>query len=142
MSRGLAETILAAAQQFGADEATPAIRGDNEEIDVLLDASIAEGRALAGPDTGSPVIVTRTGEDSSGRWYHQHHPAPTPKLWDAYCALTEIDGVWEIKRGRTGPPIIPGNKEFQKHRVQLRGTLPPSRHRGKHEEMDRGPLLH
>lgn len=102
------ETILAAAQQFGADEATQSAC-DNEEIDALLDASIAEGRALAGPDTGSPVIVTPNGRGFFGPVVS---PAPSGanalKLWDAYCALTEIDGVWEIKRGRTGPPIIPG----------------------------------
>ena len=102
------ETIIAAAQKFGADETTQAAC-DNEEIDALLDRSIEEGRAIAGPDTGSPVIVAPNGRGFFGPVVS---PAPTGadalKLWDAFCALTEIDGVWEIKRGRTDPPIIPG----------------------------------
>ncbi len=80
---------------------------DNEAIDALLDASILEAREISGPGTGSPVIVT---PKARGFFGPVISPAPTGddalKLWDAYIALTEIDGVWEIKRGRTDPPVI------------------------------------
>ncbi|MGB2758167.1 MAG: DsbA family protein [Acidimicrobiia bacterium] len=101
------ETILAAATALGASDEVAAAC-DNQEIDALLDASVHHARVISGPDTGSPVIVTPNGRGFFGPVVS---PAPTGadalKLWDAYCALTEIDGVWEIKRGRTDPPVIP-----------------------------------
>ncbi len=100
------ETIMAAAAPLGASEEV-AQACDNEALDAILDSSVQEGRAISGPDTGSPVIVTPNGKGFFGPVIS---PTPTGEaalaLWDAYCTLADIDGMWEIKRGRSQPPVI------------------------------------
>jgi len=66
--------------------------------------------AQAGPDVGSPVIVL----DGADRGVFGPIVSPPPegedalRLWDAMVTLQALPSFLELKRGRTGPPAIPG----------------------------------
>ena len=63
---------------------------------------------LAGPDVGSPVLAL-PGHDR-GIYGPIVSPAPTGKdalrLWDSLVTLFDVPGFYELKRGRTGAPVI------------------------------------
>ncbi len=68
--------------------------------------STEAGGALVGTDVGIPIIRI---EDARSVFFGPvMSPAPTGddavKLWDAYRMMTEVDGVYEIKRTRTVGP--------------------------------------
>ena len=80
--------------------------------DLCLDAAIAESldeaTRLAGPDVGSPVLHA----DGAERGTFGPIVSPPPageeagQLWDALLVLQKIGSFYELKRGRTGPPMF------------------------------------
>jgi hypothetical protein len=79
----------------------PAI--DDDALDASLRASIAEALELAGPDVGSPIL--RIGDHAMFGPIVSPPPVGVDgtKLWDAMALLIPAAGVYEIKRGRSGP---------------------------------------
>jgi len=83
---------------------------DDDSRDRLLRASLDEAMDRAGPDIGSPVLVL----DGGARGGFGPIVSPPPqgddaaRLWEAVVALHAIPEFLELKRGRTGPPSIPG----------------------------------
>jgi hypothetical protein len=79
---------------------------DDENWDEALRTSFDEAVGLAGPDIGSPVL--RLGDKAM--FGPIVSPPPTGAaalaLWDAVQALVSADGVYELKRGRTGEPAF------------------------------------
>jgi len=83
---------------------------DDDTWDAPARASTDEAVARAGPDVGSPVLVI----DGNGRGAFGPIVSPPPegddavRLWDAVVTLHSTPTFLEIKRGRAGPPAIPG----------------------------------
>ena len=77
--------------------------------DDAIRRSTDEGRRLTGEDVGLPIIVP----DGRDRAFSGPvlSPAPTGEealaLWDAYVALTAVDGLFEVKRTRVDKPQLP-----------------------------------
>jgi protein-disulfide isomerase-like protein with CxxC motif len=83
---------------------------DDASWDHGIELSTDEGHAIVGDDVGIPIIVI----DGSRSTFFGPVVSPAPagddalKLWDAFQALSELDGVYEIKRSRsTGPQFGP-----------------------------------
>jgi len=78
--------------------------------DAPVRASTDEAVAQAGPDVGSPVLLL----DGGGRGIFGPIVSPPPqgedaaRLWDAVVMLQALPDFLELKRGRLGPPTIPG----------------------------------
>lgn len=83
---------------------------DDEGLDVALRASLDEALDRAGPDVGSPILVM--GGNARGAFGPIVSPPPqredAGRLWDALVTLHTMPEFLEVKRGRTGPPAIPG----------------------------------
>lgn len=101
-------TLDDAAKAAGVEDHLAA--ADDDTWDTSLRASIEEALARAGPDVGSPVIAL----DDNPRGAFGPIVSPPPegddalRLWDAVVTMHSIPTFHEIKRGRTGPPAIPG----------------------------------
>ena len=97
-----------AARAAGVEDALAA--ADDDAWTDRVRTSLAEAMDRAGPDVGSPVIVI-DGNDR-GAFGPIVSPPPTGddaiRLWDAVVTLHTLGPFCEIKRGRTGPPAIPG----------------------------------
>lgn len=97
-----------AAKAAGVEDHLPA--ADDDRWDKAVRASLDEALAKAGPDVGSPVIVL----DGNERGAFGPIVSPPPqgddaaRLWDAVVVLHSVPDFFEIKRGRGGPPQIPG----------------------------------
>jgi hypothetical protein len=87
-----------------------AAAADDESWDKAIRASLDEALAKAGPDVGSPVIVMEGNE--RGTFGPIVSPPPegedAGRLWDALVALHSVPTFYEVKRGRGGPPQVPG----------------------------------
>ncbi|MFN2606451.1 MAG: hypothetical protein ABR511_00950 [Acidimicrobiales bacterium] len=83
-------------------------KADDPALDAAITASLEEALRLAGPEVGSPVIHL----DGAQRGTFGPIVSPPPvgeeagRLWDAVVALSGIDSFFELKRGRTGPPVF------------------------------------
>jgi hypothetical protein len=83
---------------------------DDEGRDAVLRASIDEALDRAGPDVGSPVLAL----DGNARGAFGPIVSPPPqgedvgRLWDVLVTLHSMPEFLEVKRGRTGPPAVPG----------------------------------
>ncbi len=80
-------------------------------IDVRVHADMDEGRALVGPDVGSPVLSVRThGFERKAYFGPVLLEVPDPRsgsrLWDMIEAAFEVPALYELKRGRTGRPDL------------------------------------
>jgi len=97
-----------AARAAGVEDALTA--ADDEAMTSRVRTSLAEGLDRAGPDVGSPVLVIDRNE--RGAFGPIVSPPPTgddaTRLWDAVVTLHTIAPFYEIKRGRTDPPAVPG----------------------------------
>lgn len=97
-----------AAKAAGVEDRLPA--GAEDGWDRLLRASLEEALVSAGPDIGSPVLVVEG--SPRGAFGPIVNPPPegedAVRLWDAVVTLQSIPTFFEVKRGRTGPPAIPG----------------------------------
>ena len=101
-------TLEQAAAAAGVEDQLAA--ADDESLDDAIRASLDEALAKAGPDVGSPVIVI----DGNERGTFGPIVSPPPqgedavRLWDAVVALHSVPDFYEVKRGRSGPPQVPG----------------------------------
>lgn len=98
----VASVAAAALAQTGLQELAPA--ASDTGLDEAIRASHAEGMALVGDDVGSPIL--RAGQFAfSGPIVS---PAPTGEqagqLWDALLVMSDMPGVYEVKRTRDGGP--------------------------------------
>ncbi len=79
---------------------------DDESWDEPIIRSTDEGWALVGDDAGIPIAAIDGAV--AGYFGPVLNPAPTGTdaltLWDAMAALATIDGVYEVKRTKTGRP--------------------------------------
>lgn len=77
---------------------------DSDAYDDALRKSHHAGMDQVGDDVGTPVISV------DGHAFFGPVVSPSPKgesagqLWDAFLLLTRTDGLYEIKRSRTGKP--------------------------------------
>ena len=79
---------------------------ESEEFDEEIKKSHHEGIDLVGDEVGTPIIRYRD--------YATFGPVVSPiprgedagRLWDAVALLSEVDGFFEIKRGRYRPPVL------------------------------------
>jgi len=82
---------------------------DDEAFDAEIATRMDAGLALVGNDVGTPIIAM---DDDNGDRVGMFGPviskAPAGesglKLWDSFIGLTQVPGVWEIKRTRTEGP--------------------------------------
>ena len=82
---------------------------DDESFDAEIATRMDAGLALVGNDVGTPIIAM---DDDNGDRVGMFGPviskAPAGaaglKLWDSFVGLTQVPGVWEIKRTRTEGP--------------------------------------
>jgi len=86
--------------------------GEDPSWDEAIDASTRAGAALVGDDVGIPIIAVEAEAGRATFFGPVLSPAPTGdaavRLWDAFVALGEFDGLYEIKRTRrTGPQFGP-----------------------------------
>src|SRR5581483_7484118 len=103
------DPVAAACGEAGVGDVLPL----TDAVDAVLRSCLAEGFALAGPDVGSPVL--RIGNAARGF----HGPilrervlgARAVQVFDALVALQGEDAFYEIKRGRTGGPLL-GDEEM------------------------------
>lgn len=92
----------------GVEDHLPA--ADDDGQDAALRASLDEALDRAGPDVGSPILTL----DGNARGAFGPIVSPPPqgddagRLWDALVTLHSMPTFLEIKRGRSGPPEIPG----------------------------------
>ncbi len=100
---GLGEAIAAA----GLPSSIAAAAND-ESWDAVVDASTRDGTDLVGVDVGIPIVAVAPGSGRATFFGPVLSPAPTGaaalRLWDAFVALGEFDGLYEIKRSRAGGP--------------------------------------
>jgi hypothetical protein len=85
---------------------------DDISWDPPIYESTRRGTALVGEDVGIPIVAIEGGEGRTTFFGPVLAPAPTGeaalRLWDAFVALGEFDGLYEIKRSRrTGPQFGP-----------------------------------
>lgn len=100
----LAEALTAA----GLDP-SHAAAADDEALDQEIATRMDAGLALVGDDVGTPIIAM---DDDNGDRVGMFGPVITRapagaaglKLWDSFVGLTQVPGVWEIKRTRTERP--------------------------------------
>jgi len=82
---------------------------DDESWDAAVKASTAEAIDLAGPDVGSPVLAH--GDPRVAMFGPILNPGPRgdagARLLDLVLAAAEIDGFFELKRGRGEGPRLP-----------------------------------
>ncbi len=101
----LLENFEAIIENAGVD-ASVLSHAEDDSWDHGIRDSTEAGGALVGPEVGIPIIGI---EGARSVFFGPvMSPAPTGddavKLWDAYRAITELDGVYEIKRTRTVGP--------------------------------------
>jgi mycothiol-dependent nitroreductase-like protein len=96
MLDGLADAVGAAGVDLAVMDAA-----DDETWDAVVRASTDTAVQLVGEDVGIPIVRLAGTPTFSGPIVS---PAPrgdaAAKLWDAFVALEQFDGVYEIKRSR------------------------------------------
>lgn len=101
------DIIRSAARAAGADEWLAAL--DDEVWDATVELSTKQAIALAGPDVGSPVLAH--GSPPVGIFGPIVNPGPRgeqgARLLDLVLEASDVDGFFELKRGRTGGPLLP-----------------------------------
>ena len=101
----LLESLETAAEAAGVD-ASVLSHAEDDSWDHGIRDSTEAASALVGTEVGLPIM--RVEGARSVFFGPVMSPAPTGdeaiKLWDAYRSITELDGVFEIKRTRTVGP--------------------------------------
>src|ERR687886_676128 len=81
---------------------------DGEHLEAAIAQSLAEALKLAGPDVGSPVLHVHGA--ARGTFGPIVSPPPhgdeAASLWDAVVILQRSGSFYELKRGRSGPPVF------------------------------------
>jgi DSBA-like thioredoxin domain len=97
--------LKAAVMEAGVDPSVLA-HADDESLDASIRTSTDEGSALVGKGVGIPII--RPVGARSVFFGPVMSPAPVGddavKVWDAYLLLSQVEGVYEIKRTREVGP--------------------------------------
>ncbi len=102
---GSLEGLAAAVADAGVDAAVLK-HADDDSWDHGIRASTEAGSVLVGKDVGIPIILP---EGAKSVFFGPvMSPAPTGddaiKVWDAYLLLSQVEGVYEIKRTREVGP--------------------------------------
>jgi protein-disulfide isomerase-like protein with CxxC motif len=101
------DVVREAAEAAGAAEWAGAV--DEPAWDEAVERSTAEAVDLAGPDVGSPVLAH--GSPRVGMFGPIVSPGPRgeagARLLDLVLAAAEVDGFFELKRGRRAGPALP-----------------------------------
>lgn len=88
---------------------TLAAAADDETLDTIIEADMAQATAKAGTNVGVPLIVLDAGE-GPGFFGPVFSPAPTGEdavaMWDAMVAAGRTPGFFEFKRSRDTGPIF------------------------------------
>jgi hypothetical protein len=99
------ESLESAVQEAGVDPSVLS-HADDESWDHGIRSSTETGSSLVGTDVGIPII--RVEGAKSVFFGPVMSPAPkgedAVKVWDAYQLLSEVTGVYEIKRSRQVGP--------------------------------------
>lgn len=80
----------------------------SDEVDTVVASDLEEALALAGPDIGSPVLRI----DGARRGFHGPIVSPRitgeagTRLFDAIAVLQAEPALFELKRGRSTPPVL------------------------------------
>lgn len=77
-----------------------------DEYDAFIAKSHDEAVELAGDDLGTPVIAYNGKSFFGPVLKKAPKGADAAKLWEAMTLLSEVDGVYEIKRSRPEGPIV------------------------------------
>jgi len=102
------EDLAGAVAEAGVDESALSAAED-PSWDAVIEASTDKATGLVGEDVGIPIIVI----DGAPATFSGPIVSPAPTgddalaLWDAFASLSRLDGVYEIKRSRTGGPQLP-----------------------------------
>jgi hypothetical protein len=84
----------------------------NEQWDAEIRGSMAEAIDLVGNDVGVPILVFRDGDRTAALFGPVVSPMPVGQealdLWDHVVALAWSSSFFELKRSRTGPPLVRG----------------------------------
>lgn len=103
----LLDGLAAAVDEAGVD-ASVLDHGEDSSWDHGIRTSTDEGIALVGVGVGIPII--RVAGAKSVFFGPVMSPAPTGddalKVWDAFALLSEVEGVYEIKRTREVEPLM------------------------------------
>ena len=101
------DLVREAAASVGAGDWLDAV--DDERWDATVELSTKAALDLAGPDVGSPILAH--GSPRVGLFGPIVNPGPRgeqgARLLDLVLETSEIDGFFELKRGRTGGPELP-----------------------------------
>ncbi len=101
------DLVREAAASVGAGDWLDAV--DDERWDATVELSTKAALDLAGPDVGSPILAH--GSPRVGLFGPIVNPGPRgeqgARLLDLVLETSEIDGFFELKRGRTGGPQLP-----------------------------------
>lgn len=103
-----AKVIHESVAEVGLPGSIAAAAGD-ESLDVALRASHDEGMRLVGSDVGTPIVAVPNGAGQEvGLFGPIITPAPlgedAARLWDAFVAMVQIPGFYEVKRTRDVEP--------------------------------------
>jgi len=79
---------------------------NSAEYDDELRSSHEKGISLVGDQVGTPIVAIGDAAFFGPVVTPRPRGAAAGKLWDAFAALTQVDGVFEIKRTRTRKPIF------------------------------------
>ena len=101
------DLVRSAVERVGAGPWSDAI--DDDGWDAAVERSTKEALQLAGPDVGSPVLAH--GTPRVGFFGPIVNPGPrgeqAARLLDLVLQATDIEGFFELKRGRTRGPLLP-----------------------------------
>lgn len=86
-----------------------AAAADDEALDAVISASMAEGLALVGEDVGTPIIGLSTASGERVGFFGPVISRRPPldqalQLWDGIALAAAVPGFWELKRTRTEGP--------------------------------------
>ncbi|MBK5224120.1 MAG: DsbA family protein [Acidimicrobiia bacterium] len=104
------ENLDAAIDALGVDNDL-AGEASERRWDDVIGASMGEARAVAGDDTGVPVLVIASDGPRRGFFGPVFSPAPTGvaalAAWDGLATIAAAPGFFEMKRPRVDGPILP-----------------------------------
>ena len=88
-----------------------AAAADDQSLDEIIQASMDDALALAGDDTGVPIVAFGNGRGRTGFFGPILTEVPTgeaaTRLFDALVTVAAIPGFRELKRARDGHPVAP-----------------------------------
>jgi predicted DsbA family dithiol-disulfide isomerase len=94
---------------------------DDPSWDAVIEAAMAEARQITGDSLGVPLMVM-SGDGPTRAFYGPvFSPAPTGlaalSAWDGLVTLIAAPGFFELKRPRTGEPVLPARPSIGANEV-------------------------